>query len=86
MPGSQVGLTDRVARYDVTADSWQPGPELPVPRHHGFLVSIGGELLLFGGFIAANGGGWSASRDVLRLEDDGWSMIATTPEPQTGDA
>ena len=71
-PSSQEGISDRVLRFGVEQNSWQEAPGLPEPRHHGFLVSVGGGLLLFGGFIAANGGRWSASLEVLRLAGGGW--------------
>ncbi|NEP61981.1 MAG: galactose oxidase [Symploca sp. SIO2G7] len=39
--------------------------------------------MMFGGFIAANGGRWSASRDVLKLVGDEWQTIGTLPNAQT---
>ncbi len=83
VPEAQQNISDSVHRLDVEQGQWTSQPALPEPRHHGILVSTGGDLLLFGGFVAANGGRWSASRDVLRLSDDGWSRIATLPSAQS---
>ena len=81
-PVAQQNINDSVLRFDLEEGLWSNELSLPEPRHHGFLVSIGNELLLFSGFVAANGGRWSASRDVLRLSDAGWSLIATLPAAQ----
>lgn len=79
---AQQNISARVLAYDPGSDTWTDAPALPEPRHHGYLVSDGSHLYLFGGFVAANGGRWSASRDVLRLGADGWHRIAPMPEPQ----
>ena len=83
VPEEAANVADRVVRYDIDSDTWLEAPSLPEPRHHGFLVSMHQELYLFGGFVAANGGRWSASRDVLKLEADKWIKIAETPAAQT---
>lgn len=82
-PAADESISRRVVCLDLEEDAWQTKPALPEPRHHGFLISTGGDLLLFGGFIADNGGRWSASRDVLRLESDGWSKIGELPQAQS---
>ena len=79
----QITITDRVVTYDVQTNEWRSGPSLPEPRHHGYLVSMAGKLWLFGGFVAANGGRWCASRDVFRLENDTWVPVGKTPAAQT---
>ncbi len=81
-PEASEFVTDRVSRYNVADDTWRPGPLLPEPRHHGFLVSIGGELYLFGGFLVASGGRWSASKDVLKLDGDQWLKVGAMPKAQ----
>lgn len=78
----RIGITDQVVRYDLTSGQWLDGPALPEPRHHGFLISLHDELFLFGGFVAANGGGWSASKDVFKLAGDQWEKVAMMPKPQ----
>ena len=83
VPASQAQMSDRVLVYDPTADRWTDGPRLPEPRHHPVLVSAGDALYAFGGFVQANGGRWSNSRDVLRLNADAdrWDRVATLPMP-----
>lgn len=83
VPEAQQNISDSVYRFDVENEVWSNEPSLPEPRHHGFLISTGNALLLFGGFVAANGGRWSASRDVLRLGSGGWSLIGTLPSAQS---
>ncbi len=83
VPSSQQNISDRVVRFDPQENAWRTAPALPQPRHHGFLISVGGGLFLFGGFVAADGGRWSASRDVLRLEDGSWSVIGRLPKAQS---
>ncbi|MEM7417307.1 MAG: kelch repeat-containing protein [Gemmatimonadota bacterium] len=82
---SDGNISDRVYIYDPTADEWSEGPSLPEPRHHPYLVSTGAELFSIGGFIAANGGRWSASTDILRLDDatDSWVKVAELLTPQS---
>lgn len=79
----RIGITDRVFSFDAAHNHWAAEASLPEPRHHGFLVSVAGELLLFSGFIAANGGSWSASKDILRFNDGNWSKIGKLPDAQT---
>lgn len=80
---SLQNISARVVTYDPATDAWSDAPALPEPRHHGYLVAEGGELYLFGGFVAAQGGRWSASRDVLRLDVDRWHLAGTMPGPQS---
>ncbi len=82
VPEAQQTISDSVFRFDFERGLWSDELSLPEPRHHGVLVSTDGGLLLFGGFVAANGGRWSASRDVLSLSEDGWSRVATLPAAQ----
>ncbi|WP_379884115.1 Kelch repeat-containing protein, partial [Larkinella insperata] len=56
--GGRVGnnpgpVTDKVWLYNLTTDSWSPGPSLPAPRAAGGLVRVGRRLHFFGGFGAA---------------------------------
>ena len=79
------GISDRVYVYDPAADQWSEGPSLPEPRHHPYLVSTGAELFAIGGFVAANGGRWSASTDILRLDEasGSWLKVAELLTPQS---
>lgn len=82
---AQQGISGRVYVYDPADDTWSEGPSLPEPRHHPYLVSSGERLFSFGGFVAANGGRWSASTDVLMLDEDvdRWIKVADLRHPQS---
>lgn len=81
----QQQMTAAVQIYDVAENSWRFGPSLPEARHHAYLVSVEERLFLFGGFVIANGGRWSASADVLVLDEasNSWHKVATLPKPLT---
>ena len=83
-PANQ-GISDRVYIYNPNSDQWSEGPSLPDLRHHPYLVSTGAELYSIGGFIAANGGQWSASTDILRLDETtgSWDKVADLLIPQS---
>ncbi len=82
-PEVSQNVADRVMRFDLEARVWRDAGKLPAPRHHGFLVSSGQSLLLFGGFVTNPQGRWQASRDVLRLEAGQWVQIAELPSAQS---
>lgn len=79
------GISNRVYIYNPDSDEWSQGPSLPEPRHHPYLVSTGAELFSIGGFIAANGGQWSASKDIFRLNETtgSWEKVADLLIPQS---
>lgn len=81
----QQQMTAVVQIFDPATQSWSLGPALPEPRHHGYLVSVREQLFLFGGFIEAHGGRWSASADVLLLDENSnsWRKVADLPKPLT---
>ena len=79
------GISNRLYIYDPATDRWSLGAALPGPRHHPYLVSTGDELYAFGGFVPANGGRWSASTDILRLDEsaDRWEKVGDLLHPQS---
>ena len=81
----QQQMTAEVQIYDPATDRWQAGPALPQPRHHAYLVSVGDKLFVFGGFVQENGGRWSASADILLLDETKsvWRNVAQLPKPLT---
>lgn len=85
LPESAQQMTDAVQRYNPASNSWQLAPALPEPRHHTYLLSVNNKLFLFGGFIIADGGRWSASADVLLLDEEAqqWRKVAKLPKPLT---
>lgn len=78
-------MTALVQIYNPLTQEWSLGPALPEPRHHAYLVSVKEQLFLFGGFVVANGGRWSASADVLLLDEthNKWQKVAELPQPLT---
>jgi len=62
--------TAEVWRYNVTNNTWAPGPSLPEPRGSGALVELDGELHFFGG-VKADRDTDCADHWVLRLDDPG---------------
>ncbi|MDR7119414.1 kelch repeat-containing protein [Rheinheimera soli] len=83
LPKQQGQMTDAVQIYNAKTNTWRYGPALPEGRHHGQLVAVKEQLFLFGGFIQANGGNWSASADVLKLDlqQQRWLKVASLPQP-----
>lgn len=83
LPKQQGQMTALVQIYNPKTDTWRYGPALPEGRHHGQLVAVNNQLFLFGGFIQANGGNWSASADVLQLnlKQQRWLKAAVLPAP-----
>ncbi len=78
-------MTAQVQVYDPASNTWSFAPALPEPRHHAYLVSVQQQLFLFGGFVNANGGRWSASADILRLDEAAgqWQRVGQLPKPLT---
>ena len=75
-------VTDEVWKYDVTTDTWMPGPPLPEPRAGGGLVVVQRKLHYFGGYKTDrdtnSGDHWS-----LSLEGDAaWQREAEMPDPR----
>lgn len=63
------GITRRLAIYDPATEKWTDGPSMPEPRHHPFLLSHQQKLYAFSGFVGSELGRWSASADVLVLDE-----------------
>lgn len=83
LPKQQRQMTAAVQIYNAKSNTWRYGPALPEGRHHGQLVAVKEQLFLFGGFVANNGGNWSASADVLKLDlqQQRWLKVASLPQP-----
>lgn len=83
LPKQQGQMTAQVQIYNPKTNTWRYGPALPEGRHHGQLVAVKDQLFLFGGFIQAHGGDWSASADVLQFnaEQQRWLKVASLPAP-----
>lgn len=82
-PNPQDRALDRTAFYDPKADRWTEGPRLPVKTHHPMVGAVGGGLYAIGGFVRADGGWWSATDAVWRLDGDRWVAATALPGPQS---
>ena len=67
--------------FDVDADQWSRGPDLPGPRDHAALVALDGALYLMGGFTT---GLADATAEVWRLDapDGTWVEVASMGTPR----
>uniref|UniRef100_A0A486XV57 Gll3169 protein n=1 Tax=Rheinheimera sp. BAL341 TaxID=1708203 RepID=A0A486XV57_9GAMM len=85
LPEAQQQMTAAVQVYNPASNSWAIAAALPEPRHHAYLLSAANKLFLFGGFVIHNGGRWSASADVLQLDESAqqWRKVAQLPKPLT---
>ncbi len=69
--------TTAVQIYDVSTDTWLPGPHYPVPIHHTAAVAVDDTVYVFGGYVTS---GLTASPLAYRLEGETWQPIAPLPE------
>lgn len=73
------GTVATVEVYDVAADTWSPGPDLPVAVNHAMAASLGDEVHVFGGTLGDGG----ISDAAFALRDGGWEALPPMPEPRT---
>jgi N-acetylneuraminic acid mutarotase len=59
--------------YDVAADSWRQGPDLPAPVNHAMSASLDDNVYLFGGYLGPGLNNPTASAHVLR--DGRWETL-----------
>jgi N-acetylneuraminic acid mutarotase len=64
--------------YDITADTWETGPELPIAVNHAMAVAVGQTVYLLGGYLAVGG----PSDQAFALSDGGWEALPPMPEPR----
>ncbi len=64
-------LTEEVWIYDIAADKWTAGPDLPLPLAGGGMVAMGRKLFVFGGFTSACNGDQDSYH--LTLDIDAWA-------------
>src|ERR687892_2895465 len=75
-PAGTVGTTEV---YDVAADAWSAGPDLPVAVNHAMATSFEDEAYVFGGTL----GDGVISDAAFVLSDGAWEPLPLMPEPRT---
>jgi N-acetylneuraminic acid mutarotase len=69
---ADLQVTGSVDIYDPTADAWRPGPALPGAQTHIAVVTLGGDVIVGGGFVGAFTGARPPTTDAV------WRWGATT--------
>ena len=70
------------AIFDPAEGAWTAGPDLPAPRHHLVLATVGETVFGFGGFVGENlRSGFRFRGDVFALRDGAWSRVGEVPAP-----
>ena len=84
-PASRVS-SRTVQVYDIANDSWQLGPELPLPNNHGMAAAAHGKIYLIGGQVADDQDGASAVSTVYELDPaiGTWVEKARMPTARSG--
>jgi N-acetylneuraminic acid mutarotase len=72
--------TAKTEFYDLTMDTWNPGPPLPFALNHAMMVTYQGRLWVIGGFVAQPGDVTAvASARVLVLDRDQDQWLTGSP-------
>jgi len=80
--GEPLHIEDRVAFYDPGADTWEPGPSLPAPRHHPMFIATDHDLYAIGGYARSDAGEWTNTTTAWVLNEGTWKGITPLPSPQ----
>jgi hypothetical protein len=79
-PASRVS-SRTVQIYDIATDSWQLGPQLPLPNNHGMAAAVNGKIYLIGGQITDDQQGASAVATVYELDPAVGAWVEKAPMP-----
>ena len=79
-PSSRVS-SRTVQIYTIATDSWQIGPELPLPNNHGMAASVNGKIYLIGGQTTDDQQGATAVATVYELDPATSAWVAKAPMP-----
>lgn len=67
--------------YDIASDSWQLGPEMPLPNNHNMAATVNGKVYLIGGQTTNNQDGLTAVDKVYELDPAVGVWVEKTPMP-----
>ncbi|MFC7614964.1 Kelch repeat-containing protein [Actinokineospora soli] len=76
--GGMAGTWEPLRRtevYDIAADRWRPGPDLPAGAHHAMSATVDGRAYVFGGYDADR----APMTGAYRLDGDTWTPLAPLP-------
>ncbi len=79
---TRAGATAVVESYDPAADSWAPGPPLPVALHHASAATYQGEIVVMGGFLASAALYDRPTDRVLALRGGAWVDLPRLRRPR----
>jgi hypothetical protein len=77
-----TGVASRTVQvYDIATDSWQLGPELPLPNNHNMAATVNGKVYVIGGQTTNNQDGLTAVDKVYELDPAAGSWVEKAPMP-----
>ena len=77
-----TGIASKTVQvYDIAADSWQLGPELPLPNNHNMAATVGGKIYVIGGQTTNNQDGLTAVDKVFELDPAVGTWVEKAPMP-----
>src|ERR671918_893076 len=76
---ASAGTVGTTEVYDVAADAWSAGPDLPVAVNHAMATSFEDEAYVFGGTL----GDGAISDAAFVLRGGAWEPLPPLPEPRT---
>ena len=82
-PPSRVTVRT-VQVYNIATNTWQLGPQLPMPNNHGMAASVGGKIYLIGGQLTADQEGYVDTVYELDPSVGTWVEKARMPTARSG--
>ena len=67
--------------YDIAADRWELGPQLPQPNNHGMAAAVNGKIYMIGGQTTDDQQGATAVNTVYELDPAVGTWVTKAPMP-----
>lgn len=67
--------------YDIATNTWQLGPQLPLPNNHGMAASVNGKVYLIGGQTTDDQQGATAVNTIYELDPAIGTWVEKAPMP-----